>query len=510
MSSPYYEYEIIITTKEGRKSSNLFRGRLGYNALDSKDNDSLEAALSSVKSGRELLEKLNNLMGGEEFFTNAQWCSESEMEAEKKKKAIERITAYKDFSEVSHILIKEYISWDDGEGPGFRFKLDSKNCAAIGTSKENRADKMNKSDWRNYYKFGLGISDVSGDFEGFEKITAISGYRGGAERVLIPRYIEHHKVTSVRENTFKQLDFLEEIIIPEGVLGIGYRAFNSCPNLSKIILPKSLVSIHPDFLIKCPQAVLLLPEGSIAISCAQKNKIQYEIYQDVPYDYIDEMNAFLNAKKKRAAPSKVQKESVPVKEQKQKEKTEYPPCKAEDFVIKSGVLKKYVGKGGDVDLSVAAKTITEIGRSAFENCKGIRSVKISSGVKKIGNCAFAGCKELRSVIFNDELEEIGYLAFNCCRTLEKVEFPESLKRIDSGAFSYCTALTSITVPHNCEEVGGEQFKGCSNLVSAVFKSGDTRLGYSSFWGCKKVTVYAPPSGDIEATAKYDNIPFESI
>ena len=71
---------------------------------------------------------------------------------------------------------------------------------------------------------------------------------------------------------------------------------------------------------------------------------------------------------------------------------------------------------------VIPNCITEIGKEAFKNCKGLTSVKIPYGVTKIRKGAFYGCSSLTSV-----------------------EIPFSVKKIGNGVFERCTSLTFIKI-----------------------------------------------------------------
>ena len=88
---------------------------------------------------------------------------------------------------------------------------------------------------------------------------------------------------------------------------------------------------------------------------------------------------------------------------------------ASDFVIENGVLKKYVGPGGDV---VIPEGVMEIGEDAFcqsDHINGytlvvpndsISSVVLPNGLKKIGNQAFRGHASLTQIKFPDTLKTI--------------------------------------------------------------------------------------------------------
>ena len=87
---------------------------------------------------------------------------------------------------------------------------------------------------------------------------------------------------------------------------------------------------------------------------------------------------------------------------------------ASDFIIENGVLKKYVGPGGDV---VIPDGVASIGAKVFGTAKGVESVFLPDSVTAIGDRAFYGVpldkvhipdsvlkiKECRHIIYVDIL-----------------------------------------------------------------------------------------------------------
>lgn len=86
----------------------------------------------------------------------------------------------------------------------------------------------------------------------------------------------------------------------------------------------------------------------------------------------------------------------------------------DNFIIRDGVLEKYVGNES--------------------------SVTIPAGVTKIGDNAFRECADITEVIFPDSVTEIGEYAFAYCKNLEKFYIPHNVKKIGHFAFAYCTGL----------------------------------------------------------------------
>ena len=195
-----------------------------------------------------------------------------------------------------------------------------------------------------------------------------------------------------------------------------------------------------------------------------------------------------------------------------------------DFIIKDGVLKKYVGQGGDI---VTPEGLVSIGNYAFWNCTNLTSVVISNGVKSIGSSSFENCSSLNSVAIPEGVISIGDSAFSGCSNLTNVTIPDSVTFIGasiiSSAFAGCQQLKfnekegleylgndnnpyvvlvralsrdieSVTIDDNCKLIIKGALSGCKNLTKVVIPFGVRGIGCFAFGHCDSlVTVEIPQS-----------------
>ena len=127
--------------------------------------------------------------------------------------------------------------------------------------------------------------------------------------------------------------------------------------------------------------------------------------------------------------------------------------------------------------------VTEIGRSAFENCKTITSIIIPDSIKKVGERAFARCGALSSIMIPNSVTEIDFAAFGDCG-LESIIIPNSCKKIGDHAFSPCKNLRSVVVANSVTEIAYLAFGGCSSLASIMVAKGNPK--YDSRNNCNAI------------------------
>ncbi len=183
---------------------------------------------------------------------------------------------------------------------------------------------------------------------------------------------------------------------------------------------------------------------------------------------------------------------------------------ASDFVIENGVLKKYVGPGGDVVVPegvtiiddgafryctltsiTVPEGVTRIGIRAFAQCSSLANVSIPDSVASIGNDAFEGCESITSIKIPNNIKKICHGTFQNCSNLACVIIPDGVKVIDYDAFQNCRSLSSITIPDSVTSIGQRAFQYCISLHSIEISDSVTSFGVGAFQGCKAL---ADPDG----------------
>ena len=161
-----------------------------------------------------------------------------------------------------------------------------------------------------------------------------------------------------------------------------------------------------------------------------------------------------------------------------------------------------------------SSSIREIEETVFDNCKALKEVVFTDGLKKIGKQAFTGCssieyikfpstlrriepwafhdcRKLRVVVLNKGLEEIGDDAFhiaehNMCSSLGSIEFPSTLQSVCNCAFSGCNRLKKLLLNEGLQTIGGAAFSQCYRLRSVEFPSTLCEVGPYAFQDCTQL------------------------
>jgi len=130
--------------------------------------------------------------------------------------------------------------------------------------------------------------------------------------------------------------------------------------------------------------------------------------------------------------------------------------------------------------------ITGIGKSVFEGCTEIVTVRLPSSLESIGEAAFFGCESLRNISIPENVSSIGKYAFTYCTSLKDLTVPEGVTVLDGNVFTGCTALESVSLPDSLESIGDNAFSGCSMLKDVGDPDSLTEIGMQAFSGCSSL------------------------
>jgi hypothetical protein len=127
------------------------------------------------------------------------------------------------------------------------------------------------------------------------------------------------------------------------------------------------------------------------------------------------------------------------------------------------------------------ESVTKIGDLAFVRCASLKSIVVTEGnpaydsregcnaiIETGTNTLLAGCE---TTIIPRTVTKIGRSAFNCITSLESITIPESVTKIGICAFFGCSSLTTVSLPEGVKEIGDNAFYGCSALATIYVPAG---------------------------------------
>lgn len=257
--------------------------------------------------------------------------------------------------------------------------------------------------------------------------------------------------------------------IPEGVIYIGFAAFEGCSGLTDITIAESVREIEGYAFCSCTElSRLYIPSlvqyiGKNAFeNCTKLTCV--DVAEDNPYFCSDE-NGTLYTKDKS--------EIIYV-----------PGAFAGDYVVPKGT--------------------TKIGDDFFADCPGLTSVTIPEGVTHIGNYAFYNCKNLKSVCIAESVVDIDAYAFQHCLNLSQVNIPRNVTHIKWGLFRGCRMLTQLPIHDQVVIIDDFAFAECHSLTDIVIPASVEYVGHYAFHDCRGLqNIYF--CGDAPEFVNHENI-----
>ena len=267
-------------------------------------------------------------------------------------------------------------------------------------------------------------------------------------------------VTGVGDDAFANCDRIESVIVPDSVKFIGERAFSGCTELKEITLPKTIDSIGKDAFVSCMFTKIVLPSNltelsdSIFFNCYNLSEIQIPNSVEI----IGE-EAFWNC-------SGLKEITIP-------------------------------------------QSVHTIGRSAFEDCGGLESIVIPDSVTTMGSMVFGQCKSLKKVVIGNGLKIIRFSTFQACDKLMDVTIGNKVELIEGVTFCGCNSLEKIVLPNSVKKIDWA-FCGCPSLISVTIPASVQEINEDEFEHSKYLTIYGYSDTEAEKFAQKKGFKFVSL
>lgn len=142
-------------------------------------------------------------------------------------------------------------------------------------------------------------------------------------------------------------------------------------------------------------------------------------------------------------------------------------------------IEAYTGTGGPWNATDFTYQANKIPEGSFNKANGNNNLKtfiLPSNLEIIGRSAFNRCYNLSSVKFGSSVHTIERYAFVSCGQLNDISLPSSLRTLLYGAFAR-TGLNDITLPEGVKFIGEYTFQNCSNLETITLPSTVEYIGY---------------------------------
>lgn len=134
----------------------------------------------------------------------------------------------------------------------------------------------------------------------------------------------------------------------------------------------------------------------------------------------------------------------------------------------------------------AEKAVT-IESYAFSECSNLKTASFKSAVNIPEHVCFE-CTSLTSIEFSPLLQTIGNSAFYGCTVLNDISLPSSTTSIETAAFCKCTALSNVSLLSGITSIKGNAFKDCQSLAEIMLPSTLRSLGSGAFSGTGLTTL----------------------
>lgn len=263
--------------------------------------------------------------------------------------------------------------------------------------------------------------------------------------VILDRYKKGSNYQNINSGAFSSCEYIEEVVLPEGLTQLSMSMFYGCKSLEKINIPSTVTSFNSQAFYGCTSLKSIDLNDNIV-------SLGTESFKDC------------TSLESIVLPEKLQ------------------------------FLSAYVFENCTNLSSVTLPEILEtIGNYTFRNCDSLAKINIPDSVQSIGSNAFEGCDNLVNVNIKStsQLTKIDYAAFRNCVSLSSFYVPNGVEKISQAVFEGCTLLTDVRLHSNITYISLQAFKNCTNLSSINLFNKLTYIGDDAFYKTPLTSISLP-------------------
>ena len=358
----------------------------------------------------------------------------------------------------------------------------------------------------------------------------------------------------IEEEAFMGTAFEDDVVIPEGVISIGDRAFANS-KIKAIYLPETIQSMGVDVFVGVSDYYAVVEPGSYAEAYCSQNGISSRTTGGYPesehpynqcdtetYEYVHPMDAaylritfdpetfiaYANyiritdskgnitkyydselAGKDIYLPGNRFTISLVADDPSMMELADYygfaitkitglteAEYNAPYYYMQDGIITGYSSATERSELEIPATVrghkVIGIGVGAFWKHREINRITLPEGLTSIGVSAFNGCTGLTEITLPQSLISIGDGAFSECVGLTEITLPQSVTSIGTGVFSKCSGLETIHLPGGLNVIPQGLCQNCTGLRTIQLPESIQQIGEAAFQGCSGLTKITIP------------------
>ena len=253
----------------------------------------------------------------------------------------------------------------------------------------------------------------------------------------------------------------EEVVVPEGVVGIGRGAFAGMYDLADVSLPSSLRYIGERAFAECTYLDgLVIPDG-------------VEIIASGAFEDCSWMQTITIGRGVRTVGARA-----------------FAGCtRLAKATFADGL--ETVGDGAFencwrmMSVSLPA-SVTAVSPTAFADCDSLTGVMVPSGVAPLSEWFAPVYRQIKDVTVPSGEVNVCPNMFKDCTALEGAVLPDGVTNVSEGAFWNCTKLPLVVLPSTLVSIGDDAFRNCDAFEAAGIPDNVVRVGARAFYDCGKL------------------------